>query len=79
MERFGTGVSYAFLACEKCWLAPKDHPGQHQDLGIPLHKHRLSCKDIEACLTCDLDEFDDSPFRDEVQAFMPVPRTKAEE
>jgi len=44
-----------------------------------LHKHYLSRKDIEACLACDLGEFDDSPFRDEVQALMQVLRTKAEE
>lgn len=44
-----------------------------------LHKHYLSRKDIEACLACDLSEFDDSPFRGEVQALMQVLQTKAEE
>src|SRR5690606_6991051 len=44
-----------------------------------LHKHYLSRKDIEACLACDLSEFDDSPFRCEVQALMQVLQTKAEE
>lgn len=44
-----------------------------------LHKHYLSRKDIEDCLACDLSEFDDSPFRVEVQALMQVLQTKAEE
>ena len=44
-----------------------------------VHKHYLSRKDIEACLACDLSEFDDSPFRGEVQALMQVLQTKAEE
>ncbi|KAB0585113.1 hypothetical protein F7Q92_01085 [Ideonella dechloratans] len=44
-----------------------------------LHKHYLSRKDIEACLACDLSEFDASPFRGEVQALMRVLQTKAEE
>lgn len=43
-----------------------------------LHKHYLSRKDIEACLACNLGEFDDSPFRDEVQALTQVLKTKAE-
>ena len=44
-----------------------------------LHKHYLSRKEIEACLACDLSEFDASPFRGEVQALMQVLQTKAEE
>jgi hypothetical protein len=32
-----------------------------------LHKHYLSRKDIEACLACNVNEFDTSPFADEVQ------------
>ncbi|WP_019646311.1 hypothetical protein [Novispirillum itersonii] len=44
-----------------------------------LHKHYLSRKDIEACLACDLSEFDASPFRGEIQALMQVLQTKAEE
>lgn len=44
-----------------------------------LHKHYLSRKDIEACLACNLGEFDDSPFRDEVQALVQVLKTKTEE
>ena len=44
-----------------------------------LHKHYLPRKDIEACLACDLSEFDASPFRGEVQALMQVLQTKAEE
>jgi hypothetical protein len=44
-----------------------------------LHKHYLSRKDIEACLACDLSEFNNSPFRGEVQALMQVLQTKAEE
>ncbi len=44
-----------------------------------LHKHYLSRKDIEACLACDLSEFDASPFRGEVEALMRVLQTKAEE
>ncbi|MEI7188551.1 hypothetical protein [Dickeya dianthicola] len=44
-----------------------------------LHKHYLSRKDIEACLACDLREFDDSPFQGEVQALMQVLQTKVEE
>ncbi len=44
-----------------------------------LHKHYLSRKDIEACLACDLSEFDASPFRGEVEALMQVLQTKAEE
>lgn len=43
-----------------------------------LHKHYLSRKDLEACLACNLGDFDDSPFRDEVQALMLVLKTKAE-
>lgn len=43
-----------------------------------LHKHYLSRKDIEACLACNLGEFDDGPFRDEVQALTQVLKTKAE-
>lgn len=35
-----------------------------------LHKHYLSRKNIETCLTCDLSEFDASPFKDEVQALV---------
>lgn len=44
-----------------------------------LHKHYLSRKAIEACLACDLSEFDASPFRGEVDALMQVLQTKAEE
>lgn len=44
-----------------------------------LHKHYLSRKDIEACLACDLTEFDDSPFRGEVQTLMQGLQAKAEE
>lgn len=44
-----------------------------------LHKHYLSRKDIEACLACNLSEFDASPFRGEVQALMQVLQTKTEE
>lgn len=44
-----------------------------------LHKHYLSRKDIEACITCDLGEFDNSPFRDEVRTLMQVLKAKAEE
>ncbi|MGU5753863.1 hypothetical protein ACV1EG_13495 [Aeromonas caviae] len=44
-----------------------------------LHKHYLSRKDIEACLACDLSEFDDSQFWGEVEALMKVLQTKAEE
>lgn len=44
-----------------------------------LHKHYLSRKDLEACITCCLDEFDDSPFRGEAHALMQVLRNKAEE
>ncbi|WP_445767644.1 hypothetical protein [Rheinheimera sp.] len=44
-----------------------------------LHKHYLSRKDLEACITCSLDEFNESPFRDEVMALMQVLRTKVEE
>jgi hypothetical protein len=44
-----------------------------------LHKHYLSRKDIEACLACDLSEFDASPFRGEVEALRQVLQTKAEE
>lgn len=44
-----------------------------------LHKHYLSRKDIENCLECDLNEFDASPFRGEVEALMQVLQTKAEE
>ena len=44
-----------------------------------LHKHYLSRKDIEACLACDLSEFDASTFRGEVEALMQVLQTKAEE
>lgn len=44
-----------------------------------LHKHYLSRKDIEACLACDLSEFDTSPFRGEMEALMQVLQTKAEE
>lgn len=44
-----------------------------------LHKHYLSHKDIEACLACDLGEFDASPFRGEIQALMQVLQTKTEE
>ena len=50
----------------------------HVDMNF-LHKHYLSRKDIEACLACDLSEFDASPFRGEVQALMQVLQTKAEE
>ncbi|MCY1540610.1 hypothetical protein D9M68_762600 [compost metagenome] len=35
-----------------------------------LHKHYLSRKDIEACLACELSEFDASPFKGEVQALV---------
>lgn len=44
-----------------------------------LHKHYLSRKDIEACLACDLSEFDASPLRGEVEALMQVLQTKEEE
>ncbi|MCI3204835.1 MULTISPECIES: hypothetical protein [Pandoraea] len=44
-----------------------------------LHKHYLSRKNIEACLACNLDEFDDNPLRDEVQALMQVLKAKVEE
>lgn len=44
-----------------------------------LHKHYLSRQDIEACLACDLSEFDDSPFKDEVRALMQVLKAKADE
>ncbi len=32
-----------------------------------LHRYYLSRKDIEACLSCDLSEFDNSEFKDELQ------------
>ncbi|WP_277184011.1 hypothetical protein [Caballeronia sp. BR00000012568055] len=44
-----------------------------------LHKHYLSRKDIEACLACDLSEFDGSPFRDEVQTLMKALQNKVED
>ncbi|HDV4112532.1 hypothetical protein IEG03_30940 [Pseudomonas aeruginosa] len=44
-----------------------------------LHKHYLSRKDLEACLACNIGNFDDSPFSDEVQELMQVLQTKAEE
>ena len=44
-----------------------------------LHKHYLSRKDAEACLACDLSEFDTSPFKDEVQRLMRALKNKAEE
>lgn len=44
-----------------------------------LHKNYLSRKDIEVCITCYLQEFNDSPFKDEVQALMQVLRNKMEE
>lgn len=44
-----------------------------------LHKHYLSRKDIEVCITCELNEFDDSPFKDEVLALMKALRNKVEE
>lgn len=44
-----------------------------------LHKHYLSRKDIEACLACDLSEFDDSPFRGEVQELVQELQKKMED
>lgn len=44
-----------------------------------LHKHYLSRKDIEACLACDLSEFDDSPFRGEVQVLVQELQKKMED
>jgi hypothetical protein len=44
-----------------------------------LHKHYLSRKDIEACLACDLGEFDHNPFQAEVQALVHVLRERVED
>jgi hypothetical protein len=44
-----------------------------------LHRHYQSRKGIEACLACDLSEFDASPFRGEGGALMQVLQSKAEE
>lgn len=44
-----------------------------------LHKHYMSRKDIEECLTCDLSEFDADPFQGEVQALVSVLRAKLED
>lgn len=35
-----------------------------------LHRHYLSRQDIEACLACDLNEFDASPFKGQVKALV---------
>lgn len=43
--------------------------GDHVEISF-LHKHYLSRRDIEACITCDLSEFDTSPFKDEVRALI---------
>lgn len=50
----------------------------HIEMGF-LHKHYLSHNDIKACLSCDLSEFDVSPFRAEVQELMCVLKAKVEE
>ncbi|MDU7580481.1 hypothetical protein [Aeromonas sp.] len=44
-----------------------------------LHKHYLSRKDIEACLACDLSEFDTNPFKDEVQELVDALRARQED
>lgn len=44
-----------------------------------LPKRARSRKDIEACLTCNPGQFDDSPLGDEVKAPMQVLKTNAEE
>lgn len=44
-----------------------------------LRKHYLSLKDIEACLACDLSEFDTSPFKDEVQALVAALRARLDD
>ncbi|HEH9402026.1 TPA: hypothetical protein SIA35_004138 [Aeromonas sobria] len=44
-----------------------------------LLKHYLSRKDIEACLTCDMSEFGDSPFNDEVEALVYELQKKVED
>lgn len=43
-----------------------------------LHKHYVSPKDIEECLTCNLSEFDASPFQDEVHALVVAIRARLE-
>lgn len=50
----------------------------HVELSF-LHKHYLSRKDIEACLACDLGEFDGSFFQAEVQMLVHVLREKVED
>ncbi|MCU1754145.1 hypothetical protein [Pseudomonas helleri] len=50
----------------------------HVELSF-LHKHYLSRKDIEACLACDLGEFDGSFFQAEVQMLVQVLREKVED
>lgn len=44
-----------------------------------LHKHYLSRKDIDACIVCDLSEFDTSPFKDEVQTLVGTLRARLED
>ena len=44
-----------------------------------LHLHYLSRKDIEACLTCDLTEFNASPFKSEVELLIATLEAKLDE
>lgn len=81
-----THMSSVLHACLSQFLRDSANPDEREIADIEvhvemnfLHKHYLSRKDIEACLACDLNEFDDSPFRGEVQALMQVLQTKAEE
>lgn len=50
----------------------------HVEISL-LHKHYLSRKDIEACLACDLSEFDESAYKDEVHALVRALKARWEE
>ncbi|MNN89796.1 hypothetical protein D3C81_2076610 [compost metagenome] len=53
-------------------------PNDHVEINL-IHKHYLSSKDIEACLTCNISEFNDSPFKTEVDILVNALRARLDD
>jgi len=73
-------------ACSLQFLRDSANPEERQIADINdhvemnfLHHYYLSRKDIEACLSCDLSEFDASEFKDEVQTVVEAIRQRLDD
>jgi hypothetical protein len=53
-------------------------PNDHIEINF-IHKYYLSSKDIDACLTCNIDEFNNSPFKGEVDTLVNALRARLDD